>query len=138
MVRYGIAQRASLLRGPSPAARISIPFERLEMNLRSRFAVPAGLFFAMVFISLGTVGGSVRSGGEQEGCPERCGEVLKACLDRSANRYHCIDVAEKCMTARKRGGTLKRIDVPWRFVNETDCAPWSENCAPSTSVVVPA
>lgn len=33
----------------------------------------------------------------QDRCPESCGEVLKDCLEQSANRYKCIEVAERCL-----------------------------------------
>lgn len=64
-----------------------------------------------MMIALGAFGNQVTAGGERNDCPERCGEVLKACLDESANRYHCIDVAEKCMIACKRDGKPKHTDA---------------------------
>lgn len=46
---------------------------------------------------------TVTAGGVGDDCPERCGEVLKACLEKNANRYLCIDVTEKCVVECKAG-----------------------------------
>lgn len=40
---------------------------------------------------------TVRAELPEDQCPEKCGEVLKACLEASADRYKCIEVAERCL-----------------------------------------
>lgn len=35
----------------------------------------------------------------EDQCPEKCGEVLKECLEQSADRYRCIEVTERCLMA---------------------------------------
>ncbi len=35
----------------------------------------------------------------EDRCPEKCGEVLKGCLEQSADRYRCIEVTERCLMA---------------------------------------